>query len=365
MKYKNFSFLFIVLCFLSISSCKHRENDGANIRPLADTVGFAQYDWQMDSIMNRIDRLQGGLLKKVNSGLPQDHVCKVVISPHDDYTYVGFLYPAVLKNIKAKTVFLIGVAHKARLMNLENKIIFDNYDKWKGPYGPVRVSAVREEIISQLPSEMFQVNDSLQRMEHSLEALIPFLQHSNREIEIVPILITYMDFDRLDWTARYLSNVIYSIAQDKRLKWGEDFAFVISNDAVHYGDEDWGGKNFAWYGTDSLGYQKTIQHEQEIIQSISGELNSDKVRNFCNYTVQDTNFRDYKWTWCGRYSIPAGLLTAFYLNKIYGGKPLRGFQVGYTNSIDHLQIPVDDLEMGVTAPANMHHWVGYAAIGYY
>ncbi len=364
MKYKIFK-LFSFLSLLNWYGCNWQEQHHANIRPLADTIGFAQYDWQMDSLITRIGRLQINLLRDACSVYPSDNPFKMVISPHDDYSYVGYLYPAILKNIKAKTIFLFGVAHKARNFNLENQIIFENFDYWKGPYGPVKVSSFRNEVMSQLPLGMYQVNDSLQKMEHSLEALIPFLQHFNKDFEIIPILVPYMSFDKMEWVGRVLSNTIYSVAQDNNWKWGTDFAFVISNDAVHYGDEDWGGKNFAWLGTDSIGYQNAIEHEQEVIAAITGRLDLTKIKSFNGLTVQDTNFREYKWTWCGRYSVPVGLLTAFFLNKIYGDSPLNGTQIGYSTSIGHSHIPVEDLRIGVTAPANINHWVGYAAIAYY
>lgn len=365
MKFKNYNSLFAVLCLMFFTSCNQRENIGRNIRPLTDTIGFAQYDWQMDSIINRINRYQADLLSNTPADYNQDQPWKVTICPHDDYTYVGYLYPAILKDIKAKTILLFGVAHKARLMNLENQIIFDSYDFWKGPYEQVKVSAIREEIIDLLSPGSFQVNDSMQRMEHSLEALIPFLQYYNREIEIVPVLVPYMSFDKMKQIAEPLAKAINKVITEKKWKWGEDFAIIISNDAVHYGDEDWGGQNFARYGTDSLGYQKAIQHEWEIMQSISGNLIPENIDNFCNYTVQDTDFREYKWTWCGRYSVPFGLLTAYYLNELQFGESLKGFPLGHSTSIDHPKLPVEDLKMGVTATANNHHWVGYAAIGYY
>ena len=148
---------------------------------MVDTVGFAQSSWQVDSIVVRIHRNQGRQLENVfkSANVKKDTQWKVVISPHDDYTYVGYLYPAALAHVKAHTVFLFGVAHKARKLNLANQIIFDTYPQWYGPYGPIRVSSVREAIINNLPKEIFQVNDTMQVMEHSVEALLPFLQHFN------------------------------------------------------------------------------------------------------------------------------------------------------------------------------------------
>jgi hypothetical protein len=160
----------------------------------------------------------------------------------------------------------------------------------------------------------------------------------------------------------------------KKLEWGRDIAFAISPDAVHYGDEGWGGKNFALYGADSIGYVNAVTHDLEIIDNcLLGELTPGRIKKFTDYTVRDDDYKSYKWTWCGRYSIPFGLLTSYYLNVLQenGGKtdnnalqPLIGTEIGYATSIDHEPLFVDDLLMGVTAPAYIRHWVGYAAVGY-
>jgi len=75
-----------------------RSKQVKNVRQLVDTVGFAQYSWQMDSLMARLDR-RGW--KKENS-----LSWKFVICPHDDYTYVGKLYPELLQNVKAKKPYI-------------------------------------------------------------------------------------------------------------------------------------------------------------------------------------------------------------------------------------------------------------------
>lgn len=53
-----------------------------------------------------------------------------------------------MKTLSFYTVILFGVAHKARQLNLENLVAFDSYDCRKGPYGDVKVSGLREEIMS-------------------------------------------------------------------------------------------------------------------------------------------------------------------------------------------------------------------------
>ncbi|MFZ4563824.1 MAG: AmmeMemoRadiSam system protein B [Bacteroidales bacterium] len=337
------------------------------VRKPVDKVGFATQAWQMDSVMNRIFNIQG---QKILNAWARNDIkkftpWKVAICPHDDYTYAGWLYPAVLRNVKASTVILIGVAHQAKKFGLEDKMVFDGFDRWAEPYGPVKVSILREKIMNQLPRSTYIIHDSLQQAEHSLEALIPVLQYYNRKIEIVPILIPSMSFSKMDALAGSLALAVTKMMQEMNLGWNKDVAIVISTDAVHYGDEDWGGQNYAQYGCDSAGYNKALSHEYEIINHcLLGEITKPKLRQFSEYTVQDTNFRAYRWTWCGRYSVPFGLLTAFYMEQNLRSNPSRGILLGYSNSIMQQAILVEDLNMGKTAIANMHHWVGYAAIGY-
>jgi AmmeMemoRadiSam system protein B len=364
-----FFFLF-ALSLLFVACINRQPSSGDTISPadtytrsVVDTIGFAQYEWQMDSIVTRIYRYQKDSIKPIRSGTPPWKVC---ISPHDDYTYVGYPYINALSNLKASTLILFGVAHKASRFNLENKIIFDRFDYWTGPYGKIKVSDLRNKIMNKLDTELYEVHDSMQVIEHSLEALIPFLQYFIPDVQIVPILVPYMEYSKMEETGAALADILYNIMDKDSLVWGKDIALVISTDAVHYGDEDWGGKNFARYGTDSTGTAKAVKFEHKIISDcLIGEISLGKIRKFTGYTVKPSNFKEYKWTWCGRYSVPFGLATAYFLQKKYADDPLEGFLLNYANSIDHPHLPVNDLGMGITAPANQHHWVGYAALGYY
>ena len=357
---KLFVISIIVLLF---SACSHYGKHKTKTRAFVDTVGYATTAPQMDSIMARIQRVQSEAYKD-HLKFENDVPAKAVLCPHDDYAYVGELYPATLQNIRAKTVIIFGVVHKATKFHLENKIIFDSYDFWKGPYGAVPVSDMREKIMKNLPKGMFQVNDTMQHLEHSVEALVPFLQYFNRHVQIVSILVPAMPYDRMEEISKPLSKAIEKVAKQEGMQWGKDFAFVISSDAVHYGDEDWGGSNFAYYGTSCISYKDAKEHEIEILHTLAGPLSPHKIKLFTQYTVQDNDFRKYKWTWCGRYSIPLGLLTAIDLQALQKGGALHGRVIGYTSSLVNLPLPVKDIGMGVTAPAYDHHWVGYAAIRY-
>ena len=337
-------------------------------RGLADTVGFAHLEQQMDVLMRRIDRQDAATLARAlrDKGISAANRWRMAIAPHDDYAYVGYLYPLVLANIKAGTVIVFGVAHKARQLDLEDQLIFDSFTHWRGPYRDIAVSPLRERIMSKLPEGSYRVSDEMQSIEHSVEAKLPFLQYYNRAVRLVSILVPFMSYARMTELALPLAQAIAAIMNEERLEWGADIALLSSTDAVHYGDEGWGGKDFAFYGADAEGYEKALVHEQRIMRDcFEGELQPERIERFIRYTLDDHDHREYKWTWCGRYSVPFGLLVAWHLQQLRRSRPLTGTILGYATSVDNARVKVDDLEgMGVTAPATLHHWVGYASVGY-
>jgi AmmeMemoRadiSam system protein B len=346
----------VILLIMMFSGCGSGKKPALiekNIRPLRDTVGFAQYDWQMDSIMARLDR-EGW---RQYGGKPW----KMAVCPHDDYTYVGRLYPETLSNIKAKRVIVIGVAHRAAQLGIEDSLVFDTHTHWKGPWGDVKVSPFREELLAYLDNYAM-VSDTMHRVEHSLESLIPFLQYFNREVEIVPVLVPAMNTDRMEHVGRALADAIKEVADSRQWTWGEDYAIVVTTDAVHYGDEDWNGNNNARFGCDDEGNRKAREYESEIIsETLTGVLEPDRIRKFSEYTLSKDDYRTYIWTWCGRYCIPVTLYTTYYLDA---GNEISGELIGYYTSITTDHIPVDDIGLGRTAIATPCHWVGYAAIAF-
>jgi len=170
--------------------------------------------------------------------------------------------------------------------------------------------------------------------------------------------------------AKILADALKQVMRKHNATWGEDYAIVISADAVHYGDEGWGSGNFAFFGVGDEAYQKAVSFEHQLTQEcLIGEITPEKIQRFIDHTVDREDPRAYKWTWCGRFSVPFGVLTAYYLQKFLQeltGKSdeLRGKLVGYATSIDHTPLKVDDIGLGVTAPAHQRHWVGYPAIAY-
>jgi len=342
---------------MALIGCSSQESSPfgeIKVRQLVDTVGFAHYSWQMDSIMARI--IRSGWKASVSEPW------KLAICPHDDYTYTGSLYPEVLQNVKAPNVILIGVAHRAALLEIEDSLVFGTHSHWKGPWGDVRVSDARDELFGILKGKFAIISDTLQNVEHSVESLIPFLQYFNRSVSIIPVLVPAMTPERMNECGKALADAISKVADRRGWEWGKDFSIVVTTDAVHYGNEDWGGTDRAYFGCDSSGNIRARAYEAEIIDKcLTGSVVPDRIKLFSGYTLNAGNYREYKWTWCGRYSVPTALYTAFYLNY---EKPVTGEFLAYTTSITTKHIMVDDLRMGRTAIATACHWVGYAAIGY-
>jgi AmmeMemoRadiSam system protein B len=344
-------FSLLSICF----SCNQKKITAKeSIRPIHDTIGFAQYDWQLDTIYNRLN------IKDT----PNTKAWKTVISPHDDYKYAGKLYHTSLEGVNANTIILIGVAHSARKYNLQDKIIFGSFTHWKSPYGNLKVSDLNSKIQEKLAKESFIVHDSMQVLEHSLEAIVPFLHKKNRNVEIVPILVPYINYETIDKISTDLSTVVSDILNATNLEFGKDVAIVISNDAVHYGTENW-SRNLAPYGVDDAGTLKAVQHDKRLINELlTGKLSMNKVKKFTEETVQETDYKEYKWVWCGRYSVPFGLAFANKLNILQNDVSLTGEFLDYASSIDHELIQVEDLGMGTTAIATQKHWVAYASMKY-
>lgn len=139
-------------------------------------------------------------------------------------------------------------------LHTQGKMVFDSYEAWQAPYGPVRISVLRDKITCQLPRSEYVILDSLQDVEHSLEALIPFLQYYNPCVEIVPILKPAMDPGRMEGLAGSLAWAISKVMDTDDLEWMKDFALVISNDAVHY-ECDCPCKHQTLWGIRSYGIQ--------------------------------------------------------------------------------------------------------------
>src|SRR6056297_3305947 len=114
---------------------------------------------------------------------------KGVILPHAGWTFSGktaLLTLSKIKNIeKYKTCIIFGAVHTRYL----KKPVLYHEGEWETPLGNIKVD---EQFINKNNfDELFTLNKSLYKGEHSIEVQLPFLKYLNSDAKIVPISIPH------------------------------------------------------------------------------------------------------------------------------------------------------------------------------
>lgn len=343
------------MVFPHLSLAQNPESD--DIRPIRDSIGFCWNADEMNHFMN--------YLSENNPDVKSDPQKLVAaISVHDDYLYAGNVYYPLFQNIKSKEVVIFGVMHgtvRKELGPQSNVLILDDYSKWQGPYGFVDVSPLREIIKSKLSKNDFITSNRAHIIEHSIEALIPFLQYYNRDIKITPIMVTQMSMERMEDLSKHLSEIVGEYAKSKNLKLGEDIFFLISNDANHYG-EDFSNSP---YGLDANAHKVATENDQRIIkQDLVNTITKEKIYQTAKDILPDTSGK-YVPLWCGRYPIVFGLMTISKVVKATDDKYLYGKLFKYSDTFTEKVLPVKNTSMGLTAVFSYKHWCGWFTEGFY
>jgi AmmeMemoRadiSam system protein B len=278
------------------------------------------------------------------------------ISPHDDYLYAARVYFPLFRVIRPKEVVIFGVTHRTvrnEIGDPQNKIILDSHRYWVGLDRTVSVSSLREIIVGSLDTSLFIVSNKAHQLEHSIEALVPFLQYFNPEVKIVPIMITVMSFERMDTVTEKLSELFARYIADNRLVAGRDIMFLISSDADHYGKDF----NNAPFGEDERAQQTGTSQDRRIAGDyLEGYATATKIKALSN-ELKDV-------VWCGRYSVPFGLLTAEKTFRKAYDKSMVGTVLRYSDTYSEGVLPLRKTGMGTTAPFSLKHWVGFLSAGY-
>jgi AmmeMemoRadiSam system protein B len=333
---------------------------GQGTRPIRDDIGYCWDIRQSDRLMNYLasasTREETGQLPHLIAG----------ISPHDDYLYAGRIYYRLFNRISAKEVVIFGVTHSSvrkALGDPGDKLIFDAYSYWKGPYKKVNISELREYLKEKLDKMLYITSNEAHQAEHSIEAMIPFLQHFNRDVRITPIMVTGMNFETMERVSGELASVIASYIKENNLKIGKDIFFLISADANHY------GKDFdnIPYGEDEKAHRLATGRDQKIADTyLSGEMAPGKIKGLTGELWGKT-CKDYKDTvWCGKYSIPFGMLTVIHLlEKLDSDRCLIGKVFQFSDTYTGGVMPLKKSGLGITAPFSLKHWVSFFSVGYF
>jgi AmmeMemoRadiSam system protein B len=282
------------------------------------------------------------------------------ICPHDDYLFAGRVYRQVLPLVTARTVVLVGVFHKYRRFGARNALVFDAYRAWRSPDGEIRVSGLREELLAQLPPSDVIQDAAMQDSEHSVEAIAYWLKHQDPGVEIVSILVPSASFPRFRELASNLGHALVTSMRKRGWTLGRDVAIVVSSDGIHYGTDF----AYAPYGEGGVdAYLKAVARDRELLtEPLAGPVSSEKAEAFFSAVVDPLNPDAYRMPWCGRFSVPFGLLLLGETTRELGLPPPVGSPIAFGTSISFPELPVKPLGMGATAPANLYHFVSYPGV---
>ncbi len=355
------SFGLFLLLFFSFAISPMTLSSQERVRQPKDPVGFCWTPKAMATVAERSLALERERLPESARLVPPPAL--MALCPHDDHVYAGPVYVHALQSVTARDVVLLGVCHVARKFGVKDVLLFDTYPAWKGPWGPVPVSPLREKVIRALPKEMVLTSDPVQEEEHSTEAIVPWLQWKRRDVRILSILVPQSREGRLLEMAGALAKALARAAGELGMKPGKDFALVVSNDCVHYGDQGWGGRNLAPFGADKEGYDRATALDRFLCREFLAGLPSlEKARGLFE-GLNDPRTLEGRIHWCGRFSVPFGEALLAEMVPLLGlPETPRGVFLRYGTSLDPGRIQVDLPPLGVTAPANLHHWVGYTAL---
>ncbi len=352
MKKTSALFNLIIFILLNLNLLHSQE-----VRPVRDEVGFCWQGEEFDLFIKWLDE---------NCGQDKFESENLIaaISPHDDYLYAGKIYYPLYKLIHAKEVVIFGVTHGAvrkEINDPKNVLILDEFEKWKGSYNDIDISPLRKTIKQKLDPQYYIVSNKAQTLEHSIEALIPFLQHYNRDVVITPVMVTAISFERMDSLSAQLAGIISGYAKENNLKLSKDIFFLISNDANHYGEDF----NNQPYGLNEEAHKTATDNDKRIAgETFNGLISRDKIKNFSSQLWPEAGVNQNCPLWCGKYPIVFGLLT---VNKIVNetGKNLTGKIFKYSDTWTEGVLQFKDSKMGITAPYSLKHWVGFLSAGFY
>lgn len=326
-------------------------------RPVRDDVGFC---WDPASMRRLVDYLRA---REKDRFEPEGLVA--AIAPHDDYLLAGRVDYPLFEILRAKEVVVFGVTHgtvRGEIGDPHGILIFDGFKAWPGLTGPLPVSGLREVLKQRLDKSVYTVSDKAHTIEHSIEAQVPWLQYFNPGVKITPIMVTGMPFEKMEEVAARVAEVIAAEMKAKGLVAGKDIFFLISSDGNHYGQDF---KNSP-FGEGEVAWRKARALDQRLIRDyLTGAMDDAKVEGLTKELWGKT-YLDYRNTyWCGKYSIPFGLLAVQKILALTENKKVSGLLFRYSDSYSEGALPLTKTGMGLTAPFSLRHWVSWCSIGYY
>ena len=266
--------ILLTVCFVSIPPAKTA--CAAGIRKAVWAGRF--YPASRSELEQTIDSLTFQA-KQTRVQIPPHKQLKALILPHAGYIYSGLTAAhasLVLRENQFDKVILMGPDHRVGF----NNCAISDVEAYQTPLGLVRLN--KDAAVLRRQSNLFRSIPDSDMFEHSVEVILPFLQHYIKNFEFIPIVTGRVD-------VKLLAHAIEPLIDEKTL-------LVVSSDLSHH-----------------LSYSEAVDRDRETINMIL-KLKSDKLLKSNNRA-------------CGK--IP--ILIALNMAMRYGWEPVL---LHYSNSGD-------------------------------
>ena len=190
------------------------------------------------------------------------------------------------------------------------------------------------------PETSYRVSDPMHSIEHSVEAKLPFLQHYNRGVEFVPILVPCMSFARMNELAPQLAPRSRRSCTRKACNGVPISPCSSSTDAVHYGDDGWGGRDFACLRRRTRKATPRRSRTSSESCAIASKASCGRTRSSALPAIRlpTTIIANTSGRGAGAIPFPSACSRAWHLQQLQGAPPLAGTVFGYTTSLDGQRI---------------------------
>ena len=144
-----------------------------------------------------------------------------VVSPHAGYMYSGSVAGETFARVQVpETVIILGPNHHG-----QGDPVALSTTPWQMPMGLVPIdTAIAEALLK--ASSAITVDEMAHRFEHSLEVQVPFLQARQKNLSIVPLVISHISYPMCQEVGKALAKVIAAT--------GREILIVASSDMTHY-----------------------------------------------------------------------------------------------------------------------------------
>jgi AmmeMemoRadiSam system protein B/AmmeMemoRadiSam system protein A len=145
-----------------------------------------------------------------------------MVVPHAGYPYSGPVVGACLSRINFKDTFIImGPNHTGR----GKPFSIMTEGKWRTPLGNVEIDVeLAKKLVA--TSKYLREDEEAQRLEHSIEVQLPFLQYFKKDIKLVPIIMTLSTVEAHRQIGKEIAR---AIKDTKRAA-----IVMVSSDMTHY-----------------------------------------------------------------------------------------------------------------------------------